>query len=263
MTNNSIGATPQCKICGMSSELFDETQILHKYPVRYFRCMACSFVQTETPYWLGEAYASAISRLDTGILFRNILNQRITGAVINFLFPEAKRSLDYGAGHGIFVRLMRDNGFEFYWHDPHATNDYASGFDHKEGEMYDLLTSFEVMEHLTDPVTELSKMMSLSPNVFISTEILPNPAPKVSEWWYYAPMSGQHISFYTLESLQLIASRFKRNLLSRGPFHLFTAEPKSRLLFRIATSMSGSKLLNAFRKRPSLKDSDFRLMSSR
>jgi hypothetical protein len=253
--------TERCKICGMQSEFFDEAEILRKYAVKYFRCTACGFVQTETPYWLEEAYSSAISRLDTGVLFRNLLNQRITAAILNLLYPEVKSSLDFGAGHGIFVRLMRDNGFNFFWYDRHATNDYAGGFEDGKDGTYDFLTSFEVLEHFNDPVAELSAMMSRSPNIFVSTELLPHPTPRVSAWWYYAPAGGQHISFYTPESLRWIARRFGRNLLSRGSFHLFTTAPKSELLFRFAMSHRGSRIVNALRKRPSLVASDLELMS--
>ncbi len=136
-TGNAVGPTAQCKICGMQSEFFDEAEVLRKYAIKYFRCPSCGFVQTETPYWLEEAYSSAISGLDTGILYRNLLNQRFTTAVLNLLVPEARRSLDYGGGHGIFVRLMRDSGFEFSWNDLYATNDYARGFDHEKDDTYD------------------------------------------------------------------------------------------------------------------------------
>lgn len=251
----------QCRICQMRSVMFDEAEILRKYAVKYFRCTACGFVQTEEPYWLGEAYASAISELDVGIMSRNLNNRNITCAVLRLLIPEAERSLDFGAGHGIFVRLMRDAGFSFYWHDLHASNDYARGFEDKEGRTYDLLTSFEVLEHLVDPVGELSSMMSLSPNVLVSTELLPEPAPRVSEWWYYAPAAGQHVSLYSLEALRLLAQRFGRHLVSRGPYHLFTTEPKSRFLFRVATSGRAAQVLSAFRRRPSLIPSDLQAMS--
>ena len=260
MTDSPSEVTLQCKVCTMPSKYYDDACILRKYNIKYYRCMSCGFVQTETPYWLKEAYSAAISRLDTGILFRNLQNHHITAAVINALIPETKRSLDYGAGHGIFVRLMRDSGYDFLWHDPYATNDYAGGFEHKMGDTYDLLTSFEVLEHLVDPVDELSKMMTLSPNVLITTELLPNPTPKISEWWYYAPLSGQHISFYTPDTLKMIALRFGRILTSRGPYHLFTVEPKNKLLFRIAASVNGSRIMNALCKRPSLKESDYQIM---
>ena len=236
-------------------------KILQKYSVAYFRCDNCGFVQTETPYWMDEAYSSAISRQDTGILHRNLLNRKITTAVLSLLFPDAERSLDYGAGHGIFVRLMRDSGFNFSWYDLHASNDYARGFEHSQNRTYDFLTSFEVLEHLVDPLAELSNMMSLSPNVFVSTEVLPHPAPKVSEWWYYGTNGGQHISFYTLMSLREIARRFGRHLLTCGPYHLFTAEPKNRLLFRLTVSRRAIGVLNKFYKRPSLISSDFDRLS--
>jgi hypothetical protein len=253
--------TSGCKICGTQSEFFDEAEILRKYAIKYFRCTACGFVQTDNPYWLEEAYTSAISSLDTGVLSRNLDNQRYTAAVLNVLFPEAKKLLDFGAGHGIFVRLMRDCGFNFSWYDLHATNDYARGFEYKKDETYDFLTSFEVLEHLVDPITELSTMMTLSDNVFVSTELLPHPTPRVADWWYYCTAGGQHVSFYTLEALRVIGRRFGRDLLSNGSYHLFSRGPRNRLLFRLATSQRTSRILNAIRTRSSLKDSDFQLMS--
>jgi hypothetical protein len=252
----------KCKICSSQSALFDRGQILHRHAVQYYRCENCGFIQTESPYWLEEAYSSAISRLDTGILSRNLRNRDLTSSLLNLLFPNARRLLDFGAGHGIFVRLMRDSGFECFWQDLHATNDYARGFEHKAGQQYDLLTSFEVLEHLTDPLAGLSEMVSLSPNVFVSTELLPNPAPKISEWWYYLLASGQHISFFTHASLKIIADRFGRHLLSRGPYHLLSTNPQSRLRFRFSLGDSRSRVVNVIRRRPSLQQSDFQFLSS-
>ena len=262
LVGDGIAKSAQCRICGTRSEFFDEAKILQKYLVAYFRCDTCGFVQTEEPYWLGEAYASAISRLDTGILDRNISNRRITTAILNLLFPKAQRSLDFGAGHGIFVRLMRDSGFDFSWQDLYATNDYARGFEYDKTKVYDFLTAFEVLEHLADPLDELSSMMSLSPNVFVSTEILPEPAPKVSDWWYYGANGGQHISFFTSESLHLIARKFGRHLFSCGAYHLFTTEPKNKSLFRLAVTKRAARVLNAFYRRPSLTKSDFDCLSA-
>src|SRR5580698_2965112 len=135
---------PRCKVCGEFSELFDEAQVLRKYRVKYFRCAGCGFIQTEDPYWLEEAYSSAIARQDVGILERNLLNRELTTAVLNLLYPGVQKSVDFGGGHGIFVRLMRDRGFDFTWYDTHASNDYARGFEYQKGDPCDFLTSFEV-----------------------------------------------------------------------------------------------------------------------
>jgi hypothetical protein len=234
--------------------------VLKKHRVQYFRCERCGFIQTETPYWLEEAYSSAIAAQDVGIMQRNLANCRLTSAVLNLLFPKASNAVDFGGGHGVFVRLMRDKGFHFYWCDLHATNDYARGFESQESVTYDLLTAFEVLEHLTDPVTDLSKLMNLADNVFVTTCIVPQPAPALSDWWYYSPSTGQHIAFYTPESLSILAARFGRNLLSVGPYHLFTKEPKSNFLYRLASNPRIARVVNCIYRRPSLTDRDFQRM---
>lgn len=246
----------KCRICGGEAALFDNALVLRKYQVSYFRCEACGFVQTETPYWLEEAYTSAIASIDVGILFRNLLNRRITAALLNVIFPDAKAILDYGAGHGIFVRLMRDKGYNFFWYDLHATNDYARGFEHKSGTAYDLVTSFEVLEHVVDPISEIERIISLSPNVFFSTELLPSPPPKVADWWYYAPLGGQHVALYTAQSLGILAKRYGLHLLSHGPYHLLSRKLHNRVLFRLAMSQTASHLLGFTRKRRTLLEHD-------
>jgi hypothetical protein len=249
-----------CKVCELPSALFGETDVLRKYRVRYFRCEACGFIQTEEPYWLGEAYSTAIANQDVGIMQRNLANCELTSAVLKLLFPDVSRAVDFGAGHGVLVRFMRDRGFNFHWFDPHATNDYARGFEHQEGSTYDFLTAFEVLEHLNNPVSELAKLMELSDNVFVSTYTVPQPAPGLSDWWYYSPTCGQHIAFYTKEALQLLANRFGRTLLSVGPYHLFSKQPKNEFMFRLATKFRIAKIVNRIYRRPSLIEEDHKRM---
>jgi hypothetical protein len=237
-------------------------EVLRKYPVRYYRCEQCGFIQTEPPFWLEEAYSTAIARQDVGLMARNLGNCERTAAVLNLLFPETATAVDFGAGHGVFVRLMRDRGFNFRWCDRYATNDYARGFEHRDGSKYDFLTAFEVLEHLTDPVSDLAPIMDLSDNVFVSTFLVPEPAPRLSDWWYYAPTSGQHIAFYTRSSLELLAARFGRKLLSYREYHLFTKKLQSDLLFKIAARLRLARLVNRMYRRPSLIESDLRQMTS-
>ncbi len=50
----------------------------------------------------------------------------------------------------MFVRLMRDNGFDFYRSDRQCENLFAKGFEASldVSPSYELLTAFEVFEHL-------------------------------------------------------------------------------------------------------------------
>lgn len=249
-----------CKVCSHPSTFFGETTVLRKHQVQYFRCEQCGFIQTEEPYWLDEAYSYAIANQDVGIMQRNLINCELTSAVLNLLFPKISSAVDFGAGHGVFVRLMRDRGFNFYWSDLYATNDYARGFEAKRDSTFDFLTAFEVLEHLQDPVSDLAKLMELSDNVFVSTCILPQPTPGLLDWWYYSPTSGQHISFYTRNALRLLADRFGRSLLSVGSYHLFSKEPKNEALFRLATRFRIAKVVNRIYRRPSLIEADHKQM---
>jgi len=260
--NPSANSLPNCcKLCNELSAFFGEAEVLKKYRVRYFRCEKCGFIQTEAPYWLEEAYSFAIARQDVGIMQRNLVNCEVTSAVLNLLFPGFTKGLDFGGGHGMLVRLMRDRGFNFLWSDMHAANDYARGFERKQETSFDFLTSFEVLEHLVDPVHELEEMTNLSENVFVSTCLVPEPAPQLNDWWYYVPTTGQHISFYTRKSLHLLAHRVGRHLLSYGSYHLFTREPRNRLLYHLANRVKFARVVNFVYRRTSLIESDFEKMT--
>ena len=82
---------PQCHVCGERSDSFGVHVVLAKYNVRYYRCPFCGFIQTETPFWMEEAYASAITSSDIGYVDRNVTTARLTQAVINsfLLIPMA------------------------------------------------------------------------------------------------------------------------------------------------------------------------------
>ncbi|MDJ0555658.1 MAG: glycosyltransferase [Microcoleaceae cyanobacterium MO_207.B10] len=229
------GSLPQqCKVCGAASYYFDNAKILDKYNINYFQCSNCGFVQTEHPYWLGEAYSQPIASSDVGLVKRNIELSQITEDIINTLFSRQDKFLDYGSGYGLLVRLMRDSGLDFYGYDRYCENIFSQGFQvsNISDTKYELITAFEVFEHLVNPIAEIEQILNFSQNVLFSTKLLPKENPQPQDWWYYALAEGQHISIYTFKSLSILAARFKLKLYSYGnSLHLLTKQEISPHLF--------------------------------
>ena len=195
---------------------------------------------TEEPYWLEEAYGKAINISDTGIMERNLSYSKLVSVLLYFSYDKNAAFLDYAGGHGIFTRLMRDVGFDFYWTDLYCENMLAKGFEYASGVNKDirLITAFEVFEHFVNPIEEIEKMLSISQNIAFSTELLPLPIPKSTEWWFYAPEHGQHVSFYSLKTLKVIAKKFRLNYYNYGHFHLLTRQKINAGLFKLLMLMS-------------------------
>ncbi len=213
-----------CKICNHETKYIFSAKILNKYNVKYYYCNYCAFLKTEEPYWLTEAYNSPINIFDTGVMARNIGYSKITAVILYFLFDQYGRYLDFAGGYGFLTRLMRDIGFDFYWHDPYSTNLVARGFESKNNSLkYELITSFESFEHFAQPNKEIEKMLQISDNILFSTELLPSVVPNPEKWWYYGLEHGQHISFYSYKTLKYIGQKYNMSFCSDNRnFHLLT-----------------------------------------
>ncbi len=214
-----------CKICNNPSVSLFKKKILNKYDVEYFQCAKCDFIQTEEPYWLQEAYKSPIAITDTGLLSRNIYFSKLVSLFIDLYLDKNSTGVDFAGGYGVFTRLMRDKGFDFYWHDPFCQNLFALGFewDSTNKKQATLLTSFESFEHFTNPHEEITKMLAISPIILFSTILVPEPTPEPNAWWYYAFDHGQHISLYSRKSLEELAKQHNLMLYTNGVnIHILT-----------------------------------------
>lgn len=241
----------KCKICHSKITPAFKEIILSKYEVTFFQCESCGFLFSEEPYWLDEAYKSAITYSDTGIIVRNSQFSKITSVIIDIFFNRSGKFIDYAGGYGLFTRIMRDIGFDFYWTDKYCENLFARGFEHTESgtNKYELLTAFEVFEHLVNPEDELKQMLSFSRNIIFSTEILPTPLPNPKEWWYYNFVHGQHISFYTYQSLELLAKKMGLNFYSMKGIHIFTEKKMNEGFLKLIKKASLVFLFDVMRLR--------------
>jgi hypothetical protein len=257
----------QCKICGAVTAPAFTAKILGKYAAVYYRCKACGFMQTEEPYWLKESYASAINEIDLGPINRAISSSKLIEGIVLSSFDKNAKFVDYGAGYGVLVRLMRDRGFDFYWQDRYCENLFAKHFRAELGSKFELLTAFEVFEHLVDPLAEIQTILDYSSNLLLSTLLVPNGVRTVTDWWYFGPEHGQHVSFYTVPALQNIAKRFGLHLCTNSmDLHLLSRKPISKRIFHFFaretrwSTIARTVMRRGMRKQSLLMD-DFRAVS--
>jgi hypothetical protein len=260
LTNHQTSPPAYCKICQAETRAFGKTLIMAKHTASYRRCVSCGFLFAEEPHWLQEAYSDAITSTDMGTVSRADRNSLMTKATIDLFYRSSKTYLDYGAGYGMFVRRMRDLGYDFHAYDLHCQNMFAEqvALVSLDGKHYDLSTAFEVFEHLEDPLSVIKLLFAVADHLLITTEILPEPVPSLDAWWYFAPEHGQHISFYTLKSLRAMANAGSRFFYTNGyNIHLFSRKPLSEYWFRKAILERNSQWIGLWRPRKSLLDHDW------
>ena len=241
-----------CPVCGSGrSRAFEET-VLGKYPVSYYLCEACGLLQTEEPYWLDEAYGEAIAITDTGIVQRNIRIARKLSSLLYVFAEKSCRGADVAGGYGLLVRLMRDYGFNFYWDDKYCKNVLARGFEADiAGGEFGVVTAFEVLEHLDNPLSFISESLErYRASIFVfSTLTYESDRVPERDWWYYSFATGQHICFYTKETLRTIAERLGLHFYSYGDLHVMSKSRLPRWLVCVALGPAANLLSVLARRR--------------
>ena len=203
-------------------------ELLGRHQVQYHRCPSCGLIATEEPYWLEEAYQNFYTEQDTGALARNNLNALKLPAILALLGLTKGTLIDCGGGYGILVRLLRDKGIQAFRQDKYCPNIFAREYEAEPNLPADILFMSEVLEHLTDPVTELTRALNdhNCHTLLLTTTI--HYAPPSLDWPYWGFPHGQHIQFHTQASLNALACRLGlHHIPLYSDFHLLTDKPPS------------------------------------
>jgi hypothetical protein len=101
-----------------------------------------------------------------------------------------------------------------------------------------VVTAFEVMEHLEDPMQFVTDVLlqEKSDTFIFSTEPFDGEPPRVDQWWYYSVETGQHIAFFQKKTLEIMASKLGMRFYSAGGIHVFTKKNISPLILRLSVS---------------------------
>ena len=220
----------KCELCGGSALFTHSAKFLSKFHADYYRCKDCEFWFVLKPFWLEEAYSDAITIIDTGLVARNIRSSVLIGRIIG---KDAK-GVDWSGGTGLFTRLMRDKGFDFYWYDPYSLNIHARGFEYSLDSKVDVVTMIEVLEHIEEPLKFLKEVRSQTDCKWLIFTQEVHTNVNTPDWWYFMSETGQHISFYSRKTLSYLGQQLDLDLYNFGNFYLLARlSPKEKLIFKV------------------------------
>jgi hypothetical protein len=209
-----------CRLCRAPAVFTFHLKLMGRHDVAYFQCTGCRCLQTETPYWLEEAYADTRRPLDVYSATRIEQLRGVTQHVSRlFKWQSGERLLDWGAGDGLLVRMLRDAGIDAYSYDIHTRNNYAVGFDAAPGAGFRMITAFELWEHLPEPAEELDRIFSLQPDIHLLTTGL--YSGQGSDWHYLVPETGRHVFLYSREAMHWIAEKYGYQVLAASSASIF------------------------------------------
>lgn len=222
-----------CKICAAPSPLYGVVDFhkscieaqgrrlaLSGYPVYFRRCMGCGFAFTTAfDGWTQEEFCQRIYNEDYIQVDPDFVETRPrqNAELISKNFrvgPGPRQVLDYGGGSGLLSELLCAMGMSASTYDPFSQHNQQP-----EGP-FELITCFEVMEHVPDPRQTAAAMHGLLAEggaILFSTLVQPQPFDAVGlNWWYAGPRNG-HISLYTPAALAALFSPFGLRVASFSP----------------------------------------------
>jgi SAM-dependent methyltransferase len=180
-------------------------------PVYYYRCDHCAFIFTAffdsfTPEDFSKhIYNDQYILVDPG--YKEIRPQG-NARFIADLFGDFKNIsvLDYGGGNGRLEKLLKQSGFA----DVTTYEPFSADYSAKPQKQFDLIVSFEVFEHTTNPKNTLKEVLGLlrpGGMLMFSTMMQPENINDIkTNWWYIGPRNG-HVSIYSEQSLQYLAQQ--------------------------------------------------------
>jgi 2-polyprenyl-3-methyl-5-hydroxy-6-metoxy-1,4-benzoquinol methylase len=197
-----------CIVCGAKTNTLTDSELTNPEPVIYHVCTTCDLI-TKAPFTHPThedektLYTHHNNSMEN-VGYVNMFNRFIATAVDPFITKGD--GLDFGSGPGpVLYELLKQKGFNMYHFDPFFNND-TTVLQHT----YDLITSTEVFEHLSDPLNtfkQLASMLNDNGILAIMTSFHPKDDTQFLSWWYRR--DATHIAFYTENTFHTLLKRTK------------------------------------------------------
>lgn len=222
----STGSVP-CKICSGETSLYGVVDFnkhcvtpghplrlpLCGVPIYYRRCKSCGFLFTDAfDDWSIEDFRTHIYNDQYALIDPEyaLVRPRHNAAVVEQFWGELRttcRVLDFGGGNDMLCSILRDKGFATaVSYDP-----IAPELTQRPEGKFDLVTCFETIEHMPDPLGGIAQIIEYSAEpglIFFSTMLQPSDLNLFGlSWWYAAPRNG-HVAMFSKQALATAWGRF-------------------------------------------------------
>jgi SAM-dependent methyltransferase len=224
-----------CPVCSSTSSLHDvvdfnksceepKGKFLPKsgVPVYYALCESCDFLfAPEFAEWTEADFLLKIYNDEYVAIDPDYVEAR-PHASFNFLqkyFGQAQHEiqhLDYGGGNGLLSSKLMSAGWNSKSYDPFPERN----IDISSLGKFNLITAFEVFEHVPDPQLLLENIHHLLDEtglVLFSTLVNDGNIKRQQrlDWWYASPRNG-HISLFSKKSLKILGEKYGFHFGSMG-----------------------------------------------
>ena len=225
------------------ASIYQCTSSGHRTHGRILKCLHCGLVFNETRHD-AKKLLDFYSNVEDPTYLKNIDSRfktfRYNFAKIKPRLPASGKLLDIGSYCGISLKVAHENGFETLGVEP---SKWAAGYSEEvmqervfqgvlrdlptEEGPFDVITMWDVMEHLPHPVEEMKRIHSrLKPGgVFaFSTLFIDNWYPKIMKerWPWYMDM---HLFYFTLDAMNQLLTKADLQLVHHQKYtHVITLE---------------------------------------
>ncbi|MFH1694025.1 MAG: class I SAM-dependent methyltransferase [Bacillota bacterium] len=215
-----------CKICGKQTISYRHP----RFDMVFHECQYCGFIFKDEANYVSlreeiKKYDEHHNE-DDNMGYVNFLTDFIEAAVLPYI--QTGKALDFGSGpNPVLSKIMRNSyGFDVDIYDLY----YAKEKVYKN-QVYDLITSTEVVEHLKSPMDAFILFYKhLKPGGILSIMTLFHPRNKemLFDWFYIRDKT--HVSFYTVQTMRIIAEKFNFEFIETNDYRYTVFRKKAVLM---------------------------------
>lgn len=214
-----------CKCCG--NKYLREAGTKNNYT--FWECTECAFIFTNVAYHqMVDTYRSGYHNVDDGAPEKGWARSlEFLKPAFSYLPGNKLKIMDFGCGESYVPDRLREEGHKVAAVDivpplrPHP--DRITG-DIMELEIpentFDLIYSYQVFEHISEPKKILKRLFHLVKNdgiILIHTdmETPERKSGKFTDWWYVLP--PDHCSFYSHRTMNKMVSGMGYSIIYKDP----------------------------------------------